>query len=177
MKDLSAEERFGSWGNVIVYDEAFFEEAYPELDDDERWEIYYEDAKETYDYDIPRMKREVNMLDLDLQFYQLDIDGNYEDGFYVIFTKEPRYTDPESLCREVYYGEPTRSRIARAVKMHEDECEKIARFLERSTDYGFYPGRPESFPYKGDNGLSAFFSKSRKKKTARRKTPIRRLRP
>ncbi len=171
MRDLSAKERFGNWRNVIVYDEDFFEEEHPDLDDDQRWEIFIEDAKESYDYDIPRMMKELKWLNHELRFYQLDVDGNYGDGFYVNFTEEPYSTDPESLCKEVFGRDekPTRSRIARAVKMHEDECDKIARFLERSTDYGFYPSNPESFPYKGDNGLSAFFSKSRKRSTARRK--------
>ena len=89
MRDLSAEERFGSWGNVIVYDEDFFEEAYPELDDDQRWEIFIEDAKESYDRNIPKMMREVEWLNQDLKFYQLDVDGNYGDGFYVNFVIEP----------------------------------------------------------------------------------------
>ena len=80
--------------------------------------------------------------------------------------------------------------LRRVKAMHDAECERIERWLETTgRDCGFYPAeawyeygnevyrakpyRPAPPPYMGDNGLSAFFSKSRKRKTARRK-PARR---
>ncbi len=162
MRDPSAYERFGVWVNHIPYDEEFYEKFYPDLSDDERWGIHIESVAEDSRDDVIRMMKEVDRFNRGLEFYRMEIDGDYGSGFFVSFVEEPRRTDPESLCRLVYGEgeEPTRSRIARAARMHEDECERIAAFLSRSARYGFYPSDGENSA--GDNGMADPLSRNRR---------------
>ena len=61
--------RFGIWAAVEDYDEDFYKEQYPELSDDERWEIFREDSYFWYEDSYNRAKKAVEDLNWDLTFF------------------------------------------------------------------------------------------------------------
>ena len=198
--------RFGIWAAIDEYDAEFYEAEYPDLSDEQRYEIHAEDANIGYERCYYDAKDAVRDLNYELTFYKLGVAPGYYEGVEIVLDWEPPSEDPEDLA-EIYEEElkpwwvdrdankTKKKHLLKVQKAYDEECEKIERWLETTgRDCGFYPldtvarfgngetwyrrsGQQQSEAYEGDNGLSAFFSKSRKKKTARRKSAGRRWRP
>jgi len=198
--------RFGTWAAIDEYDAEFYEAEYPDLSDEQRYEIHAENAAEWYEYYYHNAEKALRDLNDDLVFYKLGVEYGYYEGVEIVLEEEPWSEEPEDLAEIVneklgpgykvdYEANRTKKKhLLRVEKMHDAECEKIERWLETTgKDCGFYPldtvarfgngetwyrrsGEKKGDAYEGDNGLSAFFSMGRKRKPARRKTSARRWR-
>ena len=135
--------KFGIYAYVCEYDKETYDETYPELSDNEKYNIFLDEASYLYGEEARHVQKKIDDLNTELTFYKLGLADGYYEGIEVILKEKPYNEDIETLHDILqndrmwnHYDDVrmTKKHRVNVQKIYDRECDKIEAFLQDLVD-------------------------------------------